>query len=342
MRSYQNLATQFLSPAPAAELARRCDSSLTLDFEASKLASNALSSATEKAYQSDWKDFVQWADQADVIALPASQHTIAAYLAHLAIARDLKPATIERRVASISHSHQLAGEQSATGELFVRRVLAGIRRRAAEAASISGERSATRQAAPIDLPALVKVCAFIDTTDARGLRDRALLLVGFAGFFRRSELVGLQAQHLERVPGGVVAHLPKSKTDQFGRGTTRAIKRGTTSLDPVNALDEWIAKAEIVSGPIFRSVDRHGNIATTHLSDRSASEIVKRRASAAGIDPLRISGHSLRRGAATTAYRNGSDHLAIARSGGWAEGSRTLTRYIEHAGIIVDSPDLGL
>ncbi len=120
------------------------------------------------------------------------------------------------------------------------------------------------------------------------------------------------------------------------------MRKDTTDLDPVNALTTWLDHAGIETGPIFRPVDRHGNIANRAMSDRAVSDAIKTRAGAAGLDASAVSGHSLRRGAATTAKRNGADALTIARAGGWADGSRTLHRYIETSDPISETPLLGL
>lgn len=225
----------------------------------------------------------------------------------------------------------------------VRNVITGIKRAAAEAATAAGDRSVTRQAAAIDQLRLACIVDKIDTTTAKGLRDRALLVLGFAGYFRRSELAGLTVEALDiDTETGIVAHLTRSKTDQTGNGTHRGMRKGSTDLDPVNALTAWLDHAGIETGPIFRPVDRHGNIADRAVSDRAVSDAIKTRAAAAGLDASAVSGHSLRRGAATTAKRNGADSLTIARAGGWADGSRTLHRYIESADAITEAPVLGL
>jgi integrase len=222
----------------------------------------------------------------------------------------------------------------------VRNVMKGITRQAALTAKADGRRTLQRHATAIDLPKLAQIVGQIPDTTTIGLRDRALLLVGFAGGFRRSELVGLTVEALDFTDAGIRAHLSVSKTDQTGEGTARLIRRGSTALDPVAALDAWLEHAGIESGPIFRAVDRHGNISMSALSDRAVAQIMKTRATEVGIDASNISGHSLRRGAATTARNRGADPISIARGLGWADGSTVLNRYFETA--IEDSPNLGL
>lgn len=145
-----------------------------------------------------------------------------------------------------------------------------------------------------------------------GLRDRALLLLGFAGAFRRSELVGLDVEDLRLEVQGLVVHLKRSKTDQEGAGRDIPIPYGR-NLDtcPVNAIQEWITSSGITSGPIFRGVDRHGNVSSRRLTGRAVANIVKRSAKRAGLDPDNYSGHSLRSGMATSAARAGASERAI-------------------------------
>jgi len=145
-----------------------------------------------------------------------------------------------------------------------------------------------------------------------GLRDRALLLVGFAAALRRSKLVGLDVEDLGFEQAGMVLTLRRSKTDQEGQGQTVAIPYGRhDSTCPVLAVKVWLDASGITAGPVFRAVDRHGNIAAARLSDRAVANIVKRAAAAAGLDPADYAGHSLRSGMATAAARAGASERAI-------------------------------
>jgi site-specific recombinase XerD len=138
-----------------------------------------------------------------------------------------------------------------------------------------------------------------------GIRDRALLLVAFAGALRRSELVGLSVNDLRETKAGLCLHIRVSKTDQERRGQNIAIATGTTAC-PVKALRTWLKVTEITSGPVFRSVFKSGRILANTLSDRSVANIVKSYAKLAGIDPAAVSGHSLRAGFMTSAAQNGA------------------------------------
>lgn len=147
----------------------------------------------------------------------------------------------------------------------------------------------------------------LDATGDRpkDLRDRALLLVGFAGALRRSELVGLNRDHAEHVRQGVILHLLRSKSDQEARGQKIGIPHGRGRWCPIAALEAWLAISGISEGPIFRPINRHGRVHDCRLSGEAVGEIVRERVSAAGLDPSGYSGHSLRAGLATSASQVG-------------------------------------
>jgi integrase len=168
--------------------------------------------------------------------------------------------------------------------------------------------------------------------DLRGLRDRALLLVGFAGAFRRSELIAINCTDVEWVPQGLVVTLPRSKTDQDGRGRHVAIPRGAGDLCSVTALESWLRAARIGEGRVFRAIDCHGNVYGDGLSPESVARIIKKRAAAVGLDPARFSGHSLRAGRVTSAAAAGVSEWAIMRVTGH-RSEAMLHRYIRPADV---------
>jgi integrase len=139
----------------------------------------------------------------------------------------------------------------------------------------------------------------------KAIRDRALLLIGFAGGLRRSELIGLDVGDVEHVRQGVVLHLRHSKTDQEGRGQKIGIPHGRTRWCPVSAFDAWVAASGITEGAVFRPVDRHGHVSEARLSGEAVALVVRERVAAAGLDPAPYSGHSLRAGLATSAAQAG-------------------------------------
>ena len=167
-------------------------------------------------------------------------------------------------------------------------------------------------------------------------RDRALLLIGFAGGFRRSEIVALDCDDVERVRQGLVVTLRRSKTDQEGAGRKVGIPFGRTRHCPVLALDRWLVVSGIEVGPVFRPVDRHGRVAAERLSGQAVSLIVKERVAAAGIDPTDFSGHSLRAGFATSAVQAGVSTLKIRAQTGHASDAM-LGRYVRDGELFVDN-----
>jgi integrase len=170
------------------------------------------------------------------------------------------------------------------------------------------------------------------------IRDRAILLLGFAGAFRRSELVSLDLSDLQEHADGILVTLRRSKTDQAGEGDTKAIPFGSDAETcPVRAVRAWITTAAITDGPLLRPVDRHGNVGASRLSGKAVALAVKRAADRAGLDPTSYAGHSLRAGFVTTAAANGATERAISRQTGHAPGSAVLRAYVRHASAFTDN-----
>lgn len=281
--------------------------------------STSLSAATKRAYASDLAHFQRWGG-----ALPASPAIIAQYLAEMAATE--KPATLARRIASLAKCHQALGATDPTKSELVRGTMRGIRR------SLG---TAQRQARP-----LLKDDLFA-TLDAMGdrvkdKRDRALLLVGFAGAFRRSELVALDVADIEHVREGIVITIRRSKTDQAGAGRKIGIPLGRQRWCPVKHLADWLECAEIREGPLLRSMNRHDAILDQRLSGEAVSIIVKQRAKTAGFDPAQYSGHSLRAGWATSAAMSGASTWKIRQQTGHASETM-LSRYIRVGDLFIDN-----
>ena len=171
-----------------------------------------------------------------------------------------------------------------------------------------------------------------------GTRDRALLLVGFAGGFRRSELAALDVEDVVPTDDGLVVNLRRSKTDPEGRGRDVGIPYGSSPATcPVRALTAWTTAAGISDGALFRRVNRHGRVGVTRLHSDSVGIIVKRASQAAGLDPARYAGHSLRAGLATQAYLNGAGELAIMRQTGH-RSLEMVRRYIRDGSLFRENP----
>jgi integrase len=289
---------------------------------ASEYASRSKSRATIDAYAAGWRDFLQFCQRRAAVPLPATDETVAGYLAELADA-GLKAATIARRLVVISQAHRAADLPSPTTSSLVRRTHAGIRR------SIGTAQASKAPAVVADLKKM------LDTLPGTrvGLRDRALLLVGFGGAFRRSELVALDVGDLDFSSAGLVVTLRRSKTDQEGRSRRIGIPYGSTEKHcPVRSVRLWLESARIVDGPVFRALDRFQRVQTGRLSDKAVARIVKRRAAAVGLDPDRYAGHSLRAGLATSAAAGGaSERVIMAQTG--HRSADMVRRYIREGNL---------
>ncbi len=299
---------------------------VTADAErADDYAAAARSPNTLRAYRFDLQDFVRYCRRRGDSALPATAATVAAYLAHLA---DLgrKVSTLERRLAAISQAHQHAGHPSPTREAHVRTVLKGIRRTHGTAPDVK---------APILVEDLRAMIAALPD-HPRSVRDRALLLLGFAGGFRRSELTGMSRADIEFSRDGVIVTLRRSKTDQEGQGRRVAIPYGSSPQTcPVRALQDWLATAKINNGLVFRAVTRSGFVQQP-MTAQAVALIVKKAAKQAGLDPGRFAGHSLRAGLCTAAARAGVSERAIMNQTGHRSGA-TLRRYIREGNLFTDN-----
>jgi integrase len=262
------------------------------------------------------------------MALPAAPETVAAYLA--AQASTSKASTLGRRVAAIRYAHKLAGLALPTDAEGVKATMRGIRRtfgsaRVRKAPAVAGKMLGMVSTAPDKLA---------------GLRDRALLLIGFGGALRRSELVALDVVDTAETETGLLVTIRSSKTDQEGQGTTIAIARGDIAC-PVKALREWLDAAGIESGPIFRPIDRGGTVRTSRLTCRSVANIVKAYAGRAGFDASTFSGHSLRAGFLTSAAGKGASifkMMDVSRH----KSVDTLRGYVRDAELFKDHAGAGL
>jgi site-specific recombinase XerD len=263
--------------------------------------------ATRRAYAAALRDWDAHARRSGATTLPATPETVAAYLAQLAD-QGVAVSTLMQRVAALAYAHRLAGLQSPTEAPAVRSVVRGIRRELA---------CRPDRKAPATVNALSDMLGQVPATMA-GRRDRALLLVGFAGAFRRSELVAIDLEDLEGTDPGLIVYLRRSKTDQEGQGRQVAVLRGTRHC-PVQALQDWLQAAEISEGPVFRRISASGLVTSQRLYAGTVARIVKRYAKAAGLDPDLYAGHSLRAGFATAALDAGADLAAVAAQLGHAK-----------------------
>jgi integrase len=278
----------------------------------------ALSDNSRRAYQSDLTHFLMWGG-----LVPATPELVARYL--VAHAEKYSMATLARRMVSIAKAHTSQGLPSPTDSELVRLTLRGIRHT---------HGSPQRQVAPAIKEDILLMVAGLAGT--KGVRDKALLLIGFAGAFRRSELVSLLISDIEQVKQGLIIHVRRSKTDQVGRGHKLAIPFARGTLCPVLALQDWLEVSQITEGPIFRAVNRRGDIADSGLTAQSVALVVKERAKVAGLDPSRYAGHSLRAGLVTSAAQLGVPSWKIQQQTGH-KSEAMLARYIRDANIFVNN-----
>jgi integrase len=284
---------------------------------AQKFAQSAKSAATRRAYNSDWRDFESWCSNNNLAALPAEPVTVALYLSALA-GKGRKAATISRRVVSISVAHRCAGLSSPCdrNQTLVSETLQGIRR-------TLGTRQVGKKPVTIELVRKVIVRA---VGALAASRDRALILVGFAGGMRRSELAGIRVEHLHRHRKGITILLPVSKTDQEQQGREVELPIVVQPADtpaskltcPVRALEDWLKLASIKEGPVFRKIT-WSQSSGKGLSARSIGYVVKRALGRAGLDEAELAkygAHSLRSGFCTEAWERGASEAEIMQQTG--------------------------
>jgi site-specific recombinase XerD len=282
--------------------------------------------STRGAYRRDWKGFQGWCAARDLAALPADPAAVALYISELA-GGGLHASTINRRLAALADAHQEAGVDSPTKSAVVLEVMAGIRRTHGVA-----PRRQVAAAVTADVRRMVEALP----SGLIGVRDRALLLVGFAGAFRRSELVALDVTDVTETDDGLVITVRRSKADQEGEGRRLGVPYGSNPVTcPVRAVRAWKAAATISAGPLWRSINRHGRMGG-RLPAAAVALAVKRAAVRAGLDPGNYAGHSLRAGLATSAAAAGVRERAIMNQTGH-KSLPTLRRYIREGSLFLDN-----
>jgi len=307
--------------ASAPPTARRAED---LEQLAAVLERGASSRNTVRAYAADWKHFETWCAERELASLPATPDTLRHYLAdHTDTHRAV---TLERRLTAIRRFHVEAALETPTADKMVRQVLAGIRRHQAD------EGWGTEAKSAFEYRDLV---AYLDgiphNNNLKAARDRAMLLIGFGSGLRRANLSALNFRDVTVTADGLIVNVRRSKTDQDGRGFKIGIPTGTDPAHcPVVAYKAWLAAASITKGPIFRRVDRHGNIGKARLHPDSVNEIVKAAAEQVGLDPGDFGAHSLRIGLVTSAAKAGLGERLIAKQTGH-KSMKMVRRYIRDA-----------
>jgi len=292
--------------------------------------------STIRAYTSDARVFQDWCARYGFRSLPATPEAVAGFLVHEAEA-GRAASTIGRRLAAIKYAHKLAKAADPTEDEEVSAAIKGIRRKLTT--------RPTRQKAAATVDVLQMLLARTPAT-LTGKRDRALLALGFAGAFRRSELMALNVADLVEHPEGLRVRIRKSKTDQEGAGTEIAIPHGRF-VRPVALVREWLDAAGISDGPVFRPVSRYGVMRRLdargeppRLTTRAVGDIIKHYTSAAGLDASTFGPHSLRAGYITTAAERGAD-LARIMDQSRHRDPRTVVGYIRRANAFKDHSGSG-
>ena len=274
----------------------------------------ATSQNTRRAYQADIRHFITWGGR-----LPCSPDVLLRYLQEHAPA--LNPRTLKRRLVAIKHWHTCQEFPDPTTHPLVRKTLSGI-------LHVHGK--PPEKAPPFSVEQLQLLTHYLKSRgELSDWRNNALLQVGFFGAFRRSELVVMHWEHVIFVPKGVEILIPRGKTDQEGEGNVCAIPYGNSVLCPVTALHQWREKSAALSGPVFCQILKGHRITAQAISSNSINKIIKSVAVACELPQAEnYSGHSLRRGFATTASQKGASFSSIMRQGRWRH-ERTVHGYIE-------------
>ena len=292
----------------------------TLNNLKSSKANNTL-----RAYKSDFKDFGGFCSKHGFDSLPTEPKVVSLYLTHLS--KNSKISTLRRRLVSIGMVHKLKGHYLDTKHPIIIENLLGIKR-------VKGSYQKGKK--PILINHLKSIINVIDEQkidEIKKARDKALLLVGFAGGFRRTELISIDYEDLEFVTEGVKIIIKRSKTDQFGEGMTKGIPYfSNQKYCPVNNLKKWIELSNIKSGPIFRRFAKGSVLTNYRLTDQSVVLIIKIYLNLAGIENKNYSGHSLRSGFATVAAESGADERSIMTMTGH-KTTQMVRRYIREANI---------
>lgn len=326
------------------------DADYSISAETAARLLNRHTDNTKRAYDRNWTQFANWCRDEGRIDLPATAQTLADYVVRL-IGISLSPATIEQVIGTIRSVHGDAGHK---GEPDTKHPLELLRTYKREWADAGGR---ARKATPVLLDALRAMVDTCDPGTPAGIRDRSLLLLGFNGMCRRSELSHLDIGDIQDAGDeGVNVFIARSKTDKDARGSEIGIPYGqhaeTCAARATRAWMDVLAERGATTGPLYRGIDRHGRIgneqgasgrAVGRLTGQSVGKIVHRRAVLAHLpDPSSYSGHSLRSGGATSAYLAGAPVSEIARHGRWSENSPVVLGYIRAVDKWKNNPMKGI
>ena len=287
---------------------------------------NSKASNTVRAYKSDFNDFGLFCAQNGFKSLPSDPKIVSLYLTQLST-KNVKISTIKRRLVSIGVIHKLKGHYLDTKHPLIVENLMGIKRR--KATIQNGKK-------PILINILKKIINVIDQQKKEKIkicRDRTIILIGFSGGFRRNEIVSLDFDDLDFVEEGLKINIKRSKTDQFGAGSTKGLPYFENSqYCPVVSIQKWIEISKINSGAIFRRFTKGSNLSEKRLTDQTVALLIKEYLGLAGIDSTNYSGHSLRSGFATSAAEAGAEERTIMAMTGH-KSTEMVRRYIKNADL---------
>ena len=292
----------------------------TLNNLKSSKANNTL-----RAYKSDFRDFGAFCAKHGLSSLPSEPKIISLYLTHLS--KNSKISTIRRRLVSISMVHKLKGHYLDTKHPIITENLLGIKR-------VKGSIQKGKKPLLIShLKSIINVINEQQNEEIKKFRDRSIILIGFGGGFRRTELISIDYEDLEFVPEGLKITIRRSKTDQFGEGMIKGLPYFPNEIYcPVTSLKKWLEVSKIKSGPIFRRFSKGSLLTENRLTDQSVVLLIKKYLDLAGIENKNFAGHSLRAGFATVAAESGADERSIMAMTGH-KTTQMVRRYIREANI---------
>jgi len=281
---------------------------------------------TVRAYKSDFNDFGLFCSQNGFKSLPSEPKIVSLYLTYLST-KEFKISTLKRRLVSIGVIHKLKGHYLDTKHPSIIENIMGIKRR---------KGSIQEGKKPILISTLKQIIDVIDKQNKQKIkkfRDRSIILIGFSGGFRRKEIVSLNYDDLDFVPEGLKINLRRSKTDQFGKGFTKALPYFDNSqYCPVVSLKKYIEISKIKSGAVFRRFTRGSKLSENRLTDQTVALLIKEYLKLTGIDSKNYSGHSLRSGFATSAAESGAEERSIMAMTGH-KSTEMVRRYIKEANL---------
>ena len=285
----------------------------SLELETLKNLKNSKAANTLRAYKADFKDFAGFCSKNGLSSMPTEPKVLSIYLTHLSVSS--KFSTLKRRIASISVIHKIKGHYLDTKHPIIMENLHGIKR-------VKGSNQKAKKPILIrDLKLIINAIDQFKQSENKKIRDKAIILVGFSGGFRRSELVNINHEDIEFVNEGLKIFVKRSKTDQSGEGMIKAIPYfDNKEFCPVTNLKRWIDYTKVKSGKIF------------DISDKSIALIIKKYASFCGLDPNKYGGHSLRSGFATSTAESGAEERNIMAMTGH-KTTQMVRRYIQEANL---------